>query len=125
MRDDLLKEHLMGYARTAAEQASQPGAAAIRRRARRRVQRLAALTIAGAVAAGGIALGIGLRHTAVPVVNQPRPPATVTPAAKPPGSFVTVIPGGAGADSATWRSSRPPPARWSAPWPRLTARPSR
>jgi WD40-like Beta Propeller Repeat len=38
-------------------------------------------------------------------VNQPRPPVTspapvaVTPAAKPPDSFVTVISGGAGADS--------------------------
>jgi hypothetical protein len=35
MREDLLKEQLMSYARSAAEVAAQPGAAAIHRRARR------------------------------------------------------------------------------------------
>jgi hypothetical protein len=46
---------------------------------------VAALAVAGTVAAVGIALGIGLRHTAVPVVNQPRPPVTSpAPVVKPP-----------------------------------------
>jgi hypothetical protein len=101
MRDDLLKEELMRYAHDGAEHAFQPGAADIRRRGRRHYQRVAALAVAGVVAAGGIALGLGLRRTAaVPIVNQPRPPVTVTPpTAAPPESFVTVIHGGAGADS--------------------------
>jgi hypothetical protein len=101
MRDDLLKEQLLDYARSGAEVASQPGPADIRRRARRHVQRLAALTAAGVLAAGGIGLGLGLRHAgSVPSVNRPRPPVTVAPpVAAPPDSFVTVVHGGAGADS--------------------------
>jgi hypothetical protein len=101
MRDDLLKEQLMSYARDGAEQAFQPGAADIRRRARRHYQRLAALTVAGALVAGGVGLGLGLRRAgSAPIVNQPRPPVTVVPhKVAPPESFVTVIHGGAGADS--------------------------
>jgi hypothetical protein len=99
MRDDLLKERLIDYARSGAEVAFQPGPADIHRRARRHVQRLAALTAAGVLVAG--AVGLGLRHAAsVPIVNQPRPPVTVAPhPAGPPDSFVTVVRGGAGADS--------------------------
>lgn len=104
MRDDLLKEQLMRYATDGAEQAFQPGAADIRRRGRRHYQRLAALTVTGAlVVAGGIGLGLGLRRAgSVPVVNPPPPAVTVPPAphkAAPPESFVTVVHGGAGADS--------------------------
>ena len=103
MRDEQLKEQLMGYARDGAEQAFQPGAAGIRRRARRHYRRLAALTVTGLLAAGGIGLGLGLGlHSAgsLPTVHQPRPPVTVAPRpAGPPDSFVTVVAGGAGADS--------------------------
>jgi hypothetical protein len=103
MRDEQLKEQLMSYARDGAEQAFQPGAAGIRRRARRHYRRLAALTVTGLLAAGGIGLGLGLGlHSAgsVPTVHQPRPPVTVAPRpAGPPDSFVTVVAGGAGADS--------------------------
>jgi WD40-like Beta Propeller Repeat len=101
MRDDLLKEQLMDYARSGAEVAFQPGPADIHRRARRHVQRLAALTAAAVLVAGAIGLGLGLRHAgSVPVVNHPRPPVTVAPpVAAPPDSFVTVVAGGAGADS--------------------------
>ena len=101
MRDEQLKEQLMSYARDGAEQAFQPGAADLRRRARRHYRRLAALTVTGVLAAGGIGLGLGLgRAGSVPTVNRPRPPATVAPKpAGPPDSFVTVISGGAGADS--------------------------
>jgi hypothetical protein len=103
MRDDMLKEQLLRYATDGAEQAFQPGAEDIRRRGRRHYQRLAALAVTGALVAGGIGLGLGLgRGGSVPIVNQPRPPVTVPPAphkAAPPESFVTVVPGGAGADS--------------------------
>jgi hypothetical protein len=104
MRDDLLKEQLMSYARTAAEAVSQPGAADIQRRARRHYQRLAALAVTGLLAAGGIGLGIGigLRDHTTPTVDQPGPPVTspapatrpdptATPAAGRPPSFVTLI----------------------------------
>jgi hypothetical protein len=116
MRDDLLKEELMSYARAAADQASPPAAAVIRRRARRHAQRVAALTVTGLLVAIGLAVGIGLRadHT-TPTVDQPgppvtspapdvKPPATPTPASRPrpttttgavaagpPSSFVTVV----------------------------------
>ena len=101
MREDLLKEQLMSYARSAGELASQPGAADIHRRARRHYRRVAALTVAGVLAAAGLGVGIGLgREGAVPSVHQPRPPVTVAPSrAAPPESFVTVIHGGPGADS--------------------------
>jgi hypothetical protein len=95
MRDDLLKEELMSYARAAADQASPPAATMIRRRARRHAQRVAALTVTGVLAAVGLAVGIGLRanHTA-PTVDQPKPPVTsptppVTspaPGVKPPAT---------------------------------------
>jgi hypothetical protein len=105
MREDRLKEQLMRYATDGAEQAFQPGAADVRRRGRRHYRRLAVLAVAGAlVVAGGVGVGLGLGRagSAVPVVNQPRPPVTVPPAphrAAPPESFVTVIAGGVGADS--------------------------
>jgi hypothetical protein len=86
MREDLLKEQLMRYATDGAERASQPEVAVIRRRGRRHYQRLAALAVAGAlVVAGGVGLGLGLGRagSAVPVVNQPRPPTTI------PGPAVT------------------------------------
>jgi hypothetical protein len=104
MREDLLKEQLLRYATDGAEQAVQPAAVDIRRRGRRHYQRLAALAVAGAlVVAGGVGLGLGLgRAGSVPVLNPPRPPVTAPPApheAAPPESFVTMIAGGAGADS--------------------------
>jgi hypothetical protein len=87
MRDDLLKEQLMSYARTAADAASQPGAAAIRRRARRHAQRVAALTVAGVLVAVGLGVGIGLRrdHT-TPTVDRPKPPVTSLAPVKPPAT---------------------------------------
>jgi hypothetical protein len=102
MRDDLLREQLMRYARDGAESAVQPGAAEIHRRARRHYRRLAALTVAGALLAGGAAVGVGLQRAgSVPTVNQPRPPVTVAPQrVAPPASFVAWVHGGAGADSA-------------------------
>jgi hypothetical protein len=105
MRDDFLKEQLMGYARHGAEEALQPGAAEIRRRARRHYQRVAALTVTGVLLTAGLGLGIGLRHRTVPTVNQPpvtNPLPKVVPStvhAGPPESFVTVVQGGEGADS--------------------------
>ena len=128
MRDDLLKEELMSYARAAADQASPPAAMVIRRRARRHAQRVAALTVTGVLVAVGIGVGIGLRadHT-TPTVDQPNPPVTspapdvkpspATPApgttphpattgavaAGPPPSFVTVV------EPATGSSSTRPP----------------
>ena len=101
MRDDLLKEQLMSYARDGAEEAFQPGAAEIYRRARRHYQRVAALAVTGVLLAGGVGLGLGLhRAGSIPTVNQPRPPVTGAPhKAAPPTSFVTVVHGGAGADS--------------------------
>jgi hypothetical protein len=84
MRDDLLKEQLMSYARTAAEEAAQPDAAAIRRRARRHYRRVAALTVAGVLLVVGLGVGLGLRHGS-PTVDQPRPMPTLTrPAPVPP-----------------------------------------
>jgi hypothetical protein len=100
MRDDLLKEQLMSYARDGAEEAFQPGPAEIYRRARRHYRRVAALAVTGVLLAGGVGLGLGLRASSIPTVNQPRPPVTVAPpTAAPPESFVTVVHGGAGADS--------------------------
>jgi hypothetical protein len=93
MRDDLLKEQLMSYARTAADAASQPGAAAIRRRARRHAQRVAALTVAGVLVAVGLGVGIGLRrdHT-TPTVDQPKPPVTSLAPVKPPATTPSPTP---------------------------------
>jgi hypothetical protein len=102
MRDDLLKEQLMSYARDGAESAVQPGPAEIHRRARRHYRRLAALTVTGALLAGGVAVGVGLQRAgSVPTVNPPQPPIT-SPLhqAAPPESFVAWVHGGAGADSA-------------------------
>jgi hypothetical protein len=96
MHDDLLKEHLMSYARTAAEAASQPGAAAIRRRARHHVQRVAALTVTGVAVAVGLGVGIGLRaDRATPTVDQPKPPVTSpAPEVKPPATTPAPAPAG-------------------------------
>ena len=101
MRDDLLKEQLMSYARDAAEVSSQPGAEEIHRRARRHYRRLAALTVSGALLAGGVAVGVGLdRAGSAPTVDQPRPQVTAAPPrVAPPESFVAWVHGGAGADS--------------------------
>ena len=83
MRDDLLKEHLMGYARTADDEAAQPDAAAIHRRARRHYQRVAALTVAGVLLAVGLGLGLSRDHT-TPTVNQPLPTVNQIPPVPPP-----------------------------------------
>jgi hypothetical protein len=116
MRDDMLKEQLMSYARTAADEAAQPDAAAIRRRARRHYRRVAALTVAGVLVVAGVGVGLGLRRgDGAPAVGRPNPPATgvapVTPptttptptstphpttttgtvAAGPPSSFVALV----------------------------------
>jgi hypothetical protein len=99
MRDDLLKEQLMSYARTAADEAAQPDAAAIRRRARLHYRRVAALTVAGVLLVVGLGVGLGLRRgDGTPTVDQPRPMPTLTrPAPVPstapatgrlPGTFV-------------------------------------
>jgi hypothetical protein len=99
MRDDLLKEQLTSYARTAADAAAQPDAAAIHRRARRHYRRVAALTVAGVLLAVGLGVGLGLgRGDGTPTVDQPRPMPTLTrPAPVPstapatsrlPGTFV-------------------------------------
>jgi len=64
----------MSYARTAADEAAQPDAAAIHRRARRHYRRVAALTVAGVLLAVGLRVGLGLRHGGgTPTVDQPRP----------------------------------------------------
>jgi hypothetical protein len=105
MRDDLIKEQLMGYANDAAREALQPGTAEIYRRARRRRRRVAALSVTGVLLVAGAAVGYGLRGTSpIPSINRPRPPVTSQvpnplPRLAPPRSFVTVIEGGAGADS--------------------------
>jgi hypothetical protein len=87
MREDLLKEQLMSYARSATEVASQPEAAAIHRRARRHYRRVAALAVAGVLAAG-LGVGIGLdRDQGTPSVDQPGPPVTSpAPGIKPPAT---------------------------------------
>jgi hypothetical protein len=66
----------------------------------RRQRRLAALTVAGVLAVGGIGLGLGLRRAGTdPPAAQPSPRAAVAPRpAAPPDSFVTLVSGGAGAD---------------------------
>lgn len=101
MRDDLLKEQLQSYARDGAEEAFQPSPGEIHRRARRHYRRMAALAVTGALLAGGVTVGIGLRRaSSVPTVSPPRPPVTVAPrTVAPPESFVTTVHGGAGADS--------------------------
>ena len=101
MRDDLIKEQLMGYADDGAREALQPGTAEILRPARRRWRRAAALSLTGVVLVAGLAVGFGLRGAAsVPTVDQPRPPVTnPVPKLAAPKSFVTVIEGGQGADS--------------------------
>jgi len=105
MRDDLIKEQLMGYANDAAREALQPGTAEIYRRARRRRRRVAALSVTCVLLVAGAAVGYGLRGTAsIPSVKQPRPPVTSpvpnpVPRLAPPQSFVTLIEGGPGADS--------------------------
>ena len=77
MREDPLKEQLMSYARDGAEEAFQPAAEEIHRRARRRYRRMAALTVTGALLAAGVGIGFGLYgHGITPTVNQPPPPAT-------------------------------------------------
>lgn len=91
MRDDLLKEQLMSYARSGAEEAFQPAAAAIHRRARRHYQRVAALTVAGVVLAVGLGVGIGLRRDGgTPTVDQPVPtltsPGPAVPSTRPPAT---------------------------------------
>jgi hypothetical protein len=114
MRDDLLKEQLMRYARAGAEAAFQPGPAEIRRRARRHYRRLAALSVTGVLLAAGLGIGLGLYgRGATPTVQQPQPPTTspapqvvppsTTPTTKPhptttgavhagpPSSFVTLV----------------------------------
>jgi hypothetical protein len=105
MRDDLIKERLMGYANDGAREALQPGTAEIYRRARRRRRRVAALSVTGVLLVAGAAVGYGLRGTSpIPSVNRPRPPVTTQapsplPRLAPPRSFVTVLEGGQGADS--------------------------
>ncbi len=77
MREDLLKEQLMSYARHGAEEAFQPGAAEIYRRARRHYQRVAALSVTGVLLAAGLGIGLGLHgRGTTPTVNQPPPPVT-------------------------------------------------
>jgi hypothetical protein len=112
MRDDLLKEELMSYARSAAEAASQPGAAAIHRRARRHYQRVAALTVAGAVAAVGLGVGLGLRRDqATPTVDQPSPPVTSpAPGVKPPATPAVPAPAGKPHPPTTGPVAARPPA---------------
>jgi hypothetical protein len=96
MRDDMLKEQLMSYARTAADEAAQPDAAAIRRRARRHYRRVAALTVAGVLVVAGVGVGLGLRRgDGPPTVDQPPPtltrpgPVPSTATTRPPGETST------------------------------------
>jgi hypothetical protein len=93
MRDDLLKEQLMSYARTAADEAAQPDAAAIHRRARHHYQRVVALTVAGVLLAVGLGVGLGLRRgDGTPTVDQPRPLPTLTSTAPVPSTATTQPP---------------------------------
>jgi hypothetical protein len=93
MRDDLLKEQPMSYARTAADQAAQPDAAAIRRRARRHYRRVAALTVAGVLLTVGVGVGLGLgRGDGAPAVGRPTPPATSVAPVIPPATTPTSTP---------------------------------
>jgi hypothetical protein len=90
MRDDLLKERLMHYARAAGDEAVQPDAAAIHRRARRHYRRLAALTVTAVVLVVGLGVGLGLRRgDGTPTVDQPPPMPTLT---RPAPSTVTTGP---------------------------------
>lgn len=96
MRDDLLQQQLLDYARAAAEEAAQPDAGAIRRRARRHYRRLAALTVAAALLVVGLGVGLGLgRDPGAPTVTQPTPvqpaptrprPGPVPPPSRPPAA---------------------------------------
>jgi hypothetical protein len=88
MRDDLLKEQLMSYARTAADEAVQPDAAAIHRRARRRYRRLAALTVTAVLLVVGDGLGLRLGN-GTPTVGQPPPVPTLTRPAPVPSTATT------------------------------------
>jgi hypothetical protein len=96
MREDLLKEQLMGYARDGAEAAVQPSAAEIYRRARRHYQKVAALAVTGVLAAAGVGAALGLRG-ATPTANPPLPPATdpgpavasTTATTRPPATSTT------------------------------------
>jgi hypothetical protein len=94
MRDDLLKEQLMSYARDGAENAFQPGPAEIRRRARRHYRRVAALSVSGVLLAAGVGIGLGLYgRGATPTVNQPQPPVTSPPPqVVPPSTAPTTTP---------------------------------
>jgi hypothetical protein len=74
MRDDLLKEQLMSYARTAADGAAQPGAAAIRRRTRRHYRRVAALTVAGVLLVVGLGSASACAGTTAPRRSTSRGP---------------------------------------------------
>jgi Tol biopolymer transport system component len=95
MPDDQLKEQLKGYAGHGADQAFQPDPGRIRRRARRHYQRVAALTVAGAL----LVVGLGVRWASTaPTLNRPSvtsqpsvTPTTGAPRAGPPASFVTLV----------------------------------
>jgi hypothetical protein len=97
MPDDPLKEQLIGYAGHGADQAFQPDPGQIRRRARCHYQRVAALTVAGAL----LVVGLGVRWASTaPTLNRPQPgvtsqppvtPTTGAPRAGPPASFVTLV----------------------------------
>jgi Tol biopolymer transport system component len=97
MPDDQLKEQLMSYAGHGADQAFQPDPGQIRRRGRHHYQRVAALTVAGALLVVG--LGVRWANTA-PTLNRPQPsvtsqlpvtPTTGTTPTGPPASFVTLV----------------------------------
>jgi Tol biopolymer transport system component len=97
MPDDQLKEQLMSYAGHGADQAFQPDPGQIRHRARRHYQRVAALTVAGAL----LLVGLGVRWASTaPTLNRPQPsvtsqlpvtPTTGTTPTGPPASFATLV----------------------------------
>jgi hypothetical protein len=102
MREDLLKQVLMEYARHGADAAVESGADDIRRRGRRHYTRVAALTVTGVLLATGLVVGLGLRGGGgVPAVEQPvpsmtnpgptptTPPVTTMPTTPPPSSTAT------------------------------------